>query len=117
MGETMVRNWQKEESFLAGYSFPAWEASKFLNGEWEPNSHCNDSVRRNQTYSMDQGHLEDLVFSSASVFHDDESALFSSVQILLESSTRLVNVRVEAIGDKKYKCKKLVDKVKKIKDK
>ena len=117
MRETMVRHWQKEEDFLDGYSFPAWEASRLLKGEWEPISHCNDSVRHNQDRSMDQGHLNNLIFKSASVFHNDDTDLFSSVQILLESSTRIVNVRVEAIGDRQYKCEKRVDKLKEIKAK
>jgi hypothetical protein len=91
MRETMVHHWLQEEEFLDGYSSPAWEASKFLKGEWEPNSRCDDAVRQNHKYFMDQGDLKVLVFESASVYHDDKTDKFSSVQIgwslRVESST------------------------------
>lgn len=67
-------------------------AARLIGEEWEPNPECSDSVRKNQQYFLSTGELNALVFESASVYHDEKG--FSSVQIGLRSSKRLVTVQV-----------------------
>ena len=93
----MEKGYFKEEEFLEEYERIAIAAAKTLNGEWQPNYTANDSVRRNQEYFFSTGAIENLVFDSAWVYHDNNG--FSSAQIILKSSRRLVNVRVKVIND------------------
>lgn len=112
MNEDMKKYYLKEEDFLDEFSDFAIEAAKFLNDEWEPNYNCNDKARQNRDYFISTGELHSLTFNSAAVYHDRNG--FSSVQIVLESSKRMVTVRVkregrnliaEKIADKKTEIK------------
>lgn len=105
--ERMHRNYLKEEEFLEHFDSSAREASKLLNGDWKPNYDCNDNERRQRDYFRKSGELTWLVFSSGSVFHD-ENGHFSSVQIVLESLKRQVNVRVSMV-EGKLVAEKIVD--------
>jgi len=76
-----------------------------LGGEWRPNYKCNDrerQMRRNALATGQLGQLDQLVFDGAAVF--DAQSQLSSIQIELQSSARLVFVRVwwangEALAD------------------
>ena len=92
MGEYCKRHYLKEEEFLDEFYNAASIAARLLGEEWEPNPECNDSVRKNQQYFLSTGELNALVFNSASVYHDEKG--FSSMQIVLRSSKRLVTVQV-----------------------
>jgi hypothetical protein len=98
MIEHLKRHYPKEEEFLSEFYDVASIAGKLLDGAWEPNPDCNDTTRKNQEYFYSTGELHILVFDSASVYHDANG--FSSVQILLKSSNRFVNVRVKNVNDK-----------------
>jgi hypothetical protein len=97
MEERLKRLYRKEEEFLDEFGEAATVAVRLLNGEWDPNYTANDVVRKNLEYFFSAGEVSNLVFDSASVYHDDNS--FSSVQIILKSSRRLVNVRVRKVHD------------------
>lgn len=94
MEEHFKRLYVKEEEFLDEFGGTASVVVTLLNGEWQPNSAANDAVRHNSEYLLSTGELEELVYDSAAVYHDDKG--FSSVQITLKSSHRLVNVRVRS---------------------
>lgn len=108
MEEHLKRHYLKEEEFLDEFYNAASVAAKLLDGEWQPNYACNDAVRKNGEYFLSTGELQQLAFDSASVCHDANG--FSSVQILLRSSKRVVNVRVRKVnGD--LVAEKIVDKL------
>lgn len=108
MEERIKRYYLKEEEFLDKFYDAASVAAKLLDGEWQPNYACNDVVRKNGAYFLSTGELQQLVFDSASVCHDANG--FSSVQIVLRSSKRVVNVRVRKVrGD--LIAEKIVDKL------
>lgn len=71
------------------------------------NYYANDSVRANLKYFFSTGEVKDLAFDFASIHHDKNG--FSSVQIVLKSSHRVVNVRVRKIKDELV-GEKIVDK-------
>jgi hypothetical protein len=96
MEERLNKTYFKEEEFLNKFVNTAIVAVRILNGEWQPNYAADDSVRRNHEYFFSTGEIKDLVFESASVYHNNNG--FSSVQIILKSSHRLVNVRVKVIN-------------------
>jgi len=103
MEEHLNKVYSKEEEFLDEFGNVASVTVRTLNGEWQPNYGANDSVRRNQEYFLSTGEIKDLVFDSACVYHDNNG--FSSAQITLKSSHRLVNVLVrlvngELVGEK-----------------
>ena len=108
MSEYCKRLYNKEEEFLDEFYNVASVAVKILNEEWKPNSHCDENVRKNRKYFLSTGELNALVFDSASVYHDENG--FSSVQILLKSSSRIVNVRIKRI-DGKFVGEKLIEKL------
>ena len=97
MDEYLARNYLKEEEFLDEYGEVASVAARTLNGEWQPDYQCDDAARKNRDYFKSTGELVQLAFRSAAVFHSANQ--FSSVQIVLESSSRVVNVRVKLTGD------------------
>src|SRR5690242_14030026 len=99
MAEYMKRHYLREEEFLDEFYNVATVASKILNGDWQPNSHCNDNIRQSQKYALSNGYMKKFVFNSASVYHD-ENRFFSSAQVLLKSSDRFVNIRVKKDGKK-----------------
>jgi hypothetical protein len=96
VSEYLKRHYTHEEEFLEEFSASAAAAAENLGGEWQPNPHCNDQIRKNQDYLQSTGELARLAFESASVYHDDNG--FSSVQIVLRSSTRLATVRAKKVG-------------------
>jgi hypothetical protein len=108
MEEYFDRNYLKEEEFLDGFGGCASAAAALLNGEWRPNYRCDDQTRRNQNYFKSSGELSRLVFESAASFHNVDG--FSSVQIVLCSSTRKVTVRVRRT-DSDLIAEKIVDRV------
>ena len=104
--EFLKRLYKKEEEFLDEFAASAITAAAILGGDWQPNYHCDDHVRYNQQYFLSTGELTQLVFDSASVHHDEQG--FSSVQIVLRSSKRIVTVRVTKQGEE-LTAEKIVD--------
>ncbi len=98
MSGYLKRVYDKEEGFLDEFPGIAKSASQLLGGDWEPNCWCNDKTRRNTKYLLSRGELQKLTFDSASVHHDNKG--FSSAQIVLKSSERIVTVVVKKMdGD------------------
>ena len=95
MPEYLKQSYLKEEEFLDQFSGVASEAAGLLKGEWVPDPTCNDKVRRNRDYFFRSGEVNALTFDSATVYHDESG--FSSVEIVLKSSNRIVNIRVKKI--------------------
>lgn len=106
MCEYLKRYFTKEEEFLDEFGMSVGAAIKLLGDEWKPDFHCNDATRQNRAYFLKTGQLNHLVFDGASVHHNEKG--FSSVQIVLKSSTRLVNVRVKKVGDE-FVAEKIID--------
>ena len=106
MSEYFRRLYSKEEEFVWDYRMLVPIAVEALNVDWQPNYDCNDGVRKNQEYFVTTGQLNQLVFNSAAVYHDDKG--FSSVQISLKSSSRIVTVRVRR-EDNGYSAEKIID--------
>ena len=94
MDEILHRNYRREEDFVEKFRSSAWKASRILNGEWKPNSFCNDFDRKQRERSLLMGQQAELVFTSAAVYQDRSSGVFASALILLESSNRVVEVTV-----------------------
>ena len=86
------RSYHKEEEFLDEFYNWAASAAVALNGEWEPNYSCDDNERRQREYFRKRGELAWLVFSLATVSYDEADEMYA--QIVLESSTRVVNLEV-----------------------
>jgi hypothetical protein len=107
MDEQFKQLYEKEEEFLDEFGASASAASELLNGAWRPNYGANDTTRNNIQYSLSIGAVKSLIFDSASVFHDRNG--FSSVQIVLRSSKRVVNVRVRNV-EGKLLAEKIIDK-------
>jgi hypothetical protein len=82
----------KEEEFVDEFYNWASAASVVLNEQWRPNGGCDDAQRKQQEYFMKSGEMSWLVFRSASI-HDNPGEEVHA-QIVLESSTRIVNVKV-----------------------
>lgn len=111
MSEYWKGSYLKEEEFLEEFSGAAWEAARVLKGDWKPNSACTDKTRHNRDYFLSTGELNQLTFDSAAVYHDENG--FSSVQIILKSSKRTVNVRVRKVNGSLI-AEKILDKEEKI---
>ncbi|MBU4320918.1 MAG: hypothetical protein L6246_01095 [Thermodesulfovibrionales bacterium] len=107
MNEDMKEYYQNEEEFLDEFSDFAREAAKLLKDEWQPNYGCSDKARKNRDYFLSRGELYSLTFDSAATYHDRNG--FSSVQIVLASSKRIVTVRVKR-EDGNLIAEKIVDK-------
>lgn len=107
MVEYLKRYYTKEEEFLDEFSMSVGAVLRLLGDDWQPDSECNDATRQNREYFLRTGELSHLVFDGASVHHDERG--FSSMQIVLKSSKRLVNVRVKRVG-KDFVAEKTVDK-------
>lgn len=107
MDERMVIMIKKEELFLNEFENAAIVAADSLNHEWNPNFYADDSYRSNLKYFFSQGEIKDLTFDSASVYYMGNR--FSSLQINLKSSHRLVTVKVKMVNEKLI-AEKLVDK-------
>jgi hypothetical protein len=95
--EKFRQYYTREEEFLEEFGNVASHAVKVLKGEWQPNYNASDSSRRNEEYYFSTGELNFLVVDSGTVYHDDKG--FSSAQIVLKSSQRIVNVKVRKIGN------------------
>jgi len=99
----MLRNrkriYLREEEFLEEFSDVARLAAGELNCGWRPNNVCDEAEKKNQNYSRSTGELSQVMFKSATVYYGPHG-LFSSVEIVLESSKRCVNVHVTMVGGK-----------------
>jgi hypothetical protein len=105
--EFMHRYYEKEEEFLDDYGDVAAVASKLLGDEWSPNYNCDDRDRHNRDYFLSSGEQKSLVFHSGVVFHTGK--LFSSAQVSLQSSSRVVTVRVSEDKNGELIAEKIVD--------
>jgi hypothetical protein len=108
MEEYFTKSFVKEEEFLGEFGETARIASDVLNGEWTPNYYSSDYARENLKYFFSTGDVDQLVFDSAAIYRSNN--VFSSVQILLKSSHRTVNVRVKQM-DNELVGEKIVDRV------
>jgi hypothetical protein len=106
MSEFMKKYYPKEEEFLDEFSDIAIEAAKILNDEWQPAYDCNDGTRKNRDYFYSTDQLYSLTYDGAAVYHDQ--GRFSSAQITLKSSKRVVTVRVK-MENGKLISEKIVD--------
>jgi hypothetical protein len=106
MSEYWKRYYAREEEFLDEFNMRVGAALKILGDDWRPDWQCDDGVRRNREYFLKSGELSQLVFDGASVYHDEDG--FSSTQIVLKSSKRLVNVRVSRMGNE-FIAEKIMD--------
>lgn len=97
MDERVIKTFTKEEEFLDEFGDTANVAVRLLNDEWYPNYSANDAVRANIKYFFSTGEVNYLAFDSASIYHDQYG--FSSVQIILRSSKRVINVRVKKVDN------------------
>ena len=107
MSKKAKRVYLKEEEFLEEFSDMARVAAGELNGEWCPDNNCGDVTRKNKEY-FSTGQLNQLAFNSAAVYYDPK--VFSSVEILLNSTKRVVNVSVRMVG-RKLVAEKIFDRL------
>jgi len=96
----MFRNYLKEEEFLDEFYNWASTAALAVEGAWHPNYSCDDNARRQRDYFLKSGELSSLAFMSAAVQDDGKTGVHA--QILLESSARIVNVKVEERDGKPF---------------
>ena len=110
MEESMKKHYMKEEEFLDDFPGAGPAISKAVEGEYEPDYDCCDQARSNAKYFIESAELASLVFDSASIYH--ESGYFSSAQVVLKSSKRVVTVRIKPSKDTKldYSTEIIVDK-------
>lgn len=94
-GETVFKIFYKEEEFLDEYGELVSSAVSLLNQEWRPNYEANNETRRTERYFLSSGEMTQLVFEMAIVHHNKNG--FSSIEVLLKSSARIVNVRIERV--------------------
>ena len=106
--EYYVKTFIKEEEFLDEFGEISRIAADILNGEWTPNYYSSDYARENLKYFFSTGDVDQLVFHSASIYRSNN--VFSSVQILLKSSHRTVNVRIKQVNNELV-GEKIVDRV------
>jgi hypothetical protein len=78
-----------------------------MQGAWTPDYRCDDQIRQQRAQQLSAGTQRELVFSGAAVYHLD--AHFSSVQIALKSSFRMVNLRVRHGATEELVAEKLLD--------
>ena len=95
MAEHLKRHFTREEEFLDGYESVAYKAAELLGDDWHPNPLCTDNDRQQRDYFLKIGELYSVTFDSAAAYHDENG--FSSVQITLKSSKRVVTVRVRRV--------------------
>jgi hypothetical protein len=107
MAEYMKRYYKREEEFLDEFPSVTRAVTDLLKDEWEPNYDCNDKARSNRDYFLSTGELHSLTFDGATVYEDQN--VFSSAQIILKSSKRIVTVRVKRINED-FVAEKIVDK-------
>ena len=107
MTEHMKRHYRKEEEFLDEFPGVGPAVSETVLDEYEPDYDADDDARSNVKYLLERGELSVLAFDSASVYHENNR--FSSVQVVLKSSSRIVTIRVVP-SEKSYKTEIIVDK-------
>jgi hypothetical protein len=111
-GERMHKYVSKEEEFLEEFGYHVVVGSVLeLLGEdtWIPNFTANDDNREWNQEAIEQGLFPDrLFFDGAIIYH--QGTHFSSLQIVLKSCSRVVNVRVKKVADHQLVSEKLVDK-------
>jgi hypothetical protein len=100
MDEILHRNFRREEEFVEKFRSSAWKASQLLDGAWKPQSNCDDTERNQCKHRLLIGKQSHLVFKSATVYHDPGNRAFTSARIFLESSSRIVEVRVKKEHDR-----------------
>lgn len=110
MAETLKRHYIKEEEFLGDFAGAGPAVSQAVDGDYEPNYDCNDQTRANIEYFLKSGELSSLAFDGASIYH--EAGCFSSAQVVLKSSKRVVTVRIRPSKEAKldYNTEIVVDK-------
>jgi hypothetical protein len=99
MLKSRKRIYLTEADFLEEFSDVARVVAGELNCGWRPNNVCDEAEKKNQNYLRSTGELSQVMFKSAAVYYGPDG-LFSSVQIVLESSKRCVKVRVRMVGGK-----------------
>lgn len=107
MSESLHKYYMKEEQFLDEFSEVATEAVKILNHEWHPDDNCDDGTRKNRDHFFSTEQLNSLTYNGATIYHDQ--GRFSSAQIVLKSSKRIVTVRVK-MENENLIAEKIVDK-------
>jgi hypothetical protein len=99
MGKSQKRIYLTEEEFLEEFSDVARVVAGELDCGWRPNNVCDEAEAKNQNHLRSTGGLSKLMFKSAAVYYGPQG-LFSSVEIVLESSKRYVEVCVKIVGGK-----------------
>jgi hypothetical protein len=105
--EQLKHYYVREEEFLDHFEPGAIVAARLMQGAWAPDYRCDDAVRHERERRLQEGTQRDLVFAGAAVYHVGSE--FSSVQIALKSSTRMVNVRVRHGTTEELVAHKVVD--------
>lgn len=83
----------REEEFLDEFYNWAATAASALDGAWKPNYGCDDNARKQRDYFLSTRELSMLAFMSASIHEQSDGEPYAV--ILLESATRIVNVKVQ----------------------
>ena len=99
MGKNRKRIYLNEEEFLEEFSDVARVVAGELDCGWRPNNVCDEAEAKNQNHLRSTGEIGQVMIKSAAVYYGPHG-LFSSVEIVLESSKRCVNVRVTTVGGK-----------------
>jgi hypothetical protein len=107
--EQLKHYYVREEEFLDHFEHIAIVAARLMQGGWTPDYHCDDAVRQQRERRLTEGVQQELVFAGAAVYHLDGQ--FSSVQVALKSSTRMVNLRVRHGTTEELVAEKVVDRL------
>jgi hypothetical protein len=107
MEEQFVRHIINESEFFDEFHNEAAKASQFMGEEWSPSYDISEKEKESLNYLLSTNKLHDLVFDSAAIYQ--KNGRFSSVQIVLKSSFRVVTVRVKEL-DNELVAEKVVDK-------
>jgi len=99
MGKNRKRIYLKVEEFLEEFTDVARVVAGELDCGWRPNNVCDEAEAKNQNYLTSTGGLSKLMFKSAAVYYGP-NGVFSSVEIVLESLKRYVELRVKIVGGK-----------------
>jgi hypothetical protein len=99
MGKNRKRIYLKEEEFLEEFSDVARVVAGELDCGWRPNNVCDEAEAKNQNHLRSTGEIGQVMFKSAAVYYGPHG-LFSSIEIVLESSKRCVKVCVKIVGGK-----------------
>lgn len=94
--ERLRRYYPREEEFLRDYDECATAAASLLDWAWHPREDCDDVARQQQNYFLSTGELTVLMFDGAAVYQD-AGGRFTSAQVVLKSSIRVVTIRVRDV--------------------